>query len=99
VHRFAALAIATAAAYMAAMRTPGVVVLVAALLALLAASVWYAVGFWSALESADMPPGIYLAMAGGIVFSLAVGIGLMTLVFYSSRHGYDDRAAGSDFRD
>lgn len=26
----------------------------------------------------------------GIVFSLVVGCGLMALVFYSSRHGYDD---------
>jgi hypothetical protein len=28
-------------------------------------------------------------MALGVVFSLVVGIGLMALVFYSSRHGYD----------
>jgi hypothetical protein len=26
----------------------------------------------------------------GIVFSLVVGCGLMALVFYSSRHGYDE---------
>ena len=32
----------------------------------------------------------------GIVFSLVVGCGLMALVFYSSRHGYDD-AAGHHF--
>ena len=41
---------------------------------------------------ADMPPGLYVAMAGGVVFSLLVGVGLMGLVFYSSRHGYDDEA-------
>jgi hypothetical protein len=29
-------------------------------------------------------------MALGIIFSLLVGVGLMALVFYSSRHGYDD---------
>jgi len=30
----------------------------------------------------------------GIVFSLVIGCGLMALMFYSSRHGYDDiRAA------
>jgi hypothetical protein len=32
----------------------------------------------------------YIAMALGIFFSLVVGIGLMTLVFYSSRAGYDE---------
>jgi hypothetical protein len=26
----------------------------------------------------------------GIVFSLVIGCGLMALMFYSSRHGYDD---------
>ena len=31
-------------------------------------------------------------MGLGIVFSLIVGCGLMALVFYSSRHGYDDAA-------
>ena len=31
-------------------------------------------------------------MAGGILFSLLLGGGLMALVFYSSRHGYDDDA-------
>jgi len=30
-----------------------------------------------------------------VVFSLALGCGLMALVFYSNRHGYDDEA--SDF--
>jgi len=29
-------------------------------------------------------------MAIGVVVSLAVGGGLMTLVFYSARHGHDD---------
>jgi hypothetical protein len=32
----------------------------------------------------------WLAMAIGVVVSLAVGGGLMTLVFYSARHGHDD---------
>ncbi|WBQ12750.1 hypothetical protein L2D00_12975 [Hyphomonadaceae bacterium BL14] len=32
----------------------------------------------------------WLAMALGVVLSLAVGGGLMTLVFYSARHGHDD---------
>ena len=37
-----------------------------------------------------------MAMWLGIVFSLVVGVGLMGLVFYSSRRGYDDAVASSD---
>jgi hypothetical protein len=29
-------------------------------------------------------------MALGVIFSLAVGFGLMALLFYSSRRGYDE---------
>ena len=29
-------------------------------------------------------------MALGVIFSLVVGVGLMTLIFYSSRKGYDE---------
>jgi hypothetical protein len=37
-----------------------------------------------------MPPAGYIAMTLGIVFSVVIGCGLMALVFYSSRHGYDE---------
>jgi hypothetical protein len=37
-----------------------------------------------------MPPAGYIAMTLGIVFSVVVGCGLMALLFYSSRHGYDE---------
>jgi hypothetical protein len=70
---------------------------IAALMALLVAAVWYAYGLWNALESADMPTWMYVAMGGGIIFSLIIGRGLMALVFYSNRQGYDDRA--NDFHD
>ena len=40
-----------------------------------------------------MPQVGYVAMTIGVVFSLLVGIVLMALLFYSSRHGYDERAA------
>jgi hypothetical protein len=32
----------------------------------------------------------------GIIFSLLIGCGLMALMFFSSRRGYDDRARGHD---
>lgn len=34
----------------------------------------------------------WIALGLGTVLSLALGFGLMWLSFYSSRHGYDDRA-------
>jgi hypothetical protein len=43
-----------------------------------------------------MPVEGHVAMWLGVVFSLVVGCGLMALVFYSSRRGYDD-AAGRHF--
>jgi hypothetical protein len=42
--------------------------------------------------NADVPASGYVAMAFGVVFSLAFGVGLMALVFYSSRKGYDEPA-------
>ena len=65
---------------------------VIALFALLAAALWYAYGLWTSLEAAEMPTELYVALAGGVIFSLIVGCGLMALVFYSARHGYDDQA-------
>ena len=73
----------------------GLVVL--ALLGLLGAAIYYAYGIWNALEAADLPGWMYAAMVGGVLFSLLVGCGLMALVFYSSRHGYDERAASGEF--
>ena len=40
----------------------------------------------------DVPASGYIAMALGTIFSLVVGVGLMALVFYSSRKGYDEPA-------
>jgi hypothetical protein len=69
----------------------------AALFALLAAAVYYAYGVWTALGAADLPAWLYAAMAGGVAGSVLVGCGLMALVFYSSRRGYDERASENDF--
>jgi len=62
------------------------------LVGLLAASIWFAVHAWSAIEGPPIPIEGKIAMALGIFFSLVVGCGLMALVFYSSRHGYDEAA-------
>jgi len=60
------------------------------LLALLAATIWY--GYEGLVTDPDVHVSEhgYIAMALGIFFSLVIGIGLMALVFYSSRAGYDE---------
>jgi hypothetical protein len=69
------------------------------------ASTWVAVGiavaavtvvavviamFWSSIGTSEISFAGWLAMALGILATLALGIGLMALVFISSRHGYDE---------
>jgi hypothetical protein len=60
------------------------------LVALLAGAAYFAASFWQRIEGPPMPVEGVVAMWLGIVFSLVVGCGLMALVFYSSRQGYDD---------
>jgi hypothetical protein len=69
------------------------VILFAPLFALLAAALWFAGSAWEHLAG-DIPLYGWAAIAGGVVFSLAIGGGLMALIFYSSRHGYDDLSDG-----
>ena len=59
------------------------------LIALLAFAVWLAIYTWASIVGPAIPTAGYVAMGLGIVFSLAIGFGLMALLFYSSRHGYD----------
>jgi hypothetical protein len=64
------------------------------LFALLALAIWFAGVAWQRLGGGEIPLYGYAAIAGGVVFSLLVGGGLMALVFYSHRHGYDDLGGG-----
>jgi hypothetical protein len=70
------------------------IALVLPLFVLLAASIWFAFYVWGADQGPPIPVMGYVAMGLGILVSLALGIGLMALVFYSHRHGYDERAQG-----
>ena len=74
----------------------GTLALVVPLLAILVAAGWFAASAWVSVEGPAMPAVGYLAMALGIVFSLIVGCGLMALLFYSNRHGYDDHFQAPD---
>ena len=66
--------------------------LLAGMVVLLIAVVVMATLGWNASDGTDVPPIGYAAMAAGVLFSLLVGVGLMALVFYSSRAGYDEPA-------
>jgi hypothetical protein len=59
------------------------------LFAILVAAAWFAVRAW-VLQGPPMPATGYVAMILGVIFSLVIGCGLMALLFYSSRHGYDE---------
>ncbi len=63
------------------------IVSVAALLAL-------GVYTWQSLGAVEMSASGYVALVLGVLGTLALGGGLMTLLFYSHRHGYDDAAGG-----
>lgn len=69
---------------------PGSWTILVVLLSLLAATFVIVYLGWTAGKDADVPVSGYVAMAVGVVLSLAVGFGLMALVFYSSRKGYDE---------
>ena len=80
------------------MRRMRKVLLFAPLFALLAAAFWFAGAAWVHLGGDAIPMYGWFAIGGGVVFSLLVGGGLMALVFYSSRHGYDDLSGGDGER-
>ena len=67
------------------------ILLVMALFGILAGAVWYATHAWMSIEGPPMPASGYIFMTLGVVLSLLVGFGLMGLLFYSSRYGYDDQ--------
>ena len=56
---------------------------------LLAGSLWYAIHAWTALAGVAMSAAGWFYLILGALFTLALGAGLMALVFYSSRHDYD----------
>jgi len=60
------------------------------LLLLLAATVATIYVGWRLASGTDVPASGYAAMALGVIVSLGVGFGLMALIFYSSRKGYDE---------
>ncbi len=66
----------------------GAWIVVAVLIAMLIATAVLAYRGWTVGEI-DVPASGYIALALGVFFSLVIGVGLMALVFYSSRKGFD----------
>jgi len=52
-------------------------------------SLWYAVKVWTSMAGVHMSGWGWLFLILGIVVTIALGAGLMALVFYSSRHDMD----------
>ena len=69
----------------------GTIVLVAVPIAIMIGALWFAASDWTEVSGPPIPPVGYAAMIMGVVLSLVVGCGLMALLFYSSRHGYDEQ--------
>jgi O-antigen ligase len=67
---------------------------IATLLALLAAVCGVAWYVWRELGDVAISPEGYLALGAGIVVTVGLGVGLMWLVYFSHRRGFDDDANG-----
>ena len=52
-------------------------------------ALWYAVRTWSALSGVPMSTMGWVFLVMGVVVTIAVGAGLMALLFYSSRKNFD----------
>ena len=59
------------------------------LFGLLGGALWAMIAVWTHID-AKMSAHGWIALVLGVVLSLAVGIGLMGLMFFSSRRGYDE---------
>jgi heme/copper-type cytochrome/quinol oxidase subunit 2 len=70
--------------------TKGAAAIAVVLFVLLGFSVWAMFIGWNTAGATAMSDEAVGFMIGGIIFSIVVGCGLMFLVFYSSRSGYDE---------
>ena len=70
------------------------VIAVAVSLALVAAVIAVSADLWYSISGVEMGAAGWIAMLLGVLATLALGIGLMSLVFISARHGYDEHGDG-----
>ena len=65
-------------------------IVLAVLLGMLSATIWIGYDIWETTTDVPISENGYIAMGVGAALSLLVGCGLMALLFYRSRHGYDE---------
>jgi TRAP-type C4-dicarboxylate transport system permease small subunit len=61
----------------------------AVLLGFFLVSLWYAARVWTSLSGVQMSGFGWTFLVLGVVVTIALGAGLMALVFYSARHDMD----------
>ena len=67
-----------------------IAIAIVVLLGFLALAIYVSVSVWTSLGEVEISGGGIVALVLGTLFTLALGGGLMFLVFYSSRQGHDD---------
>ncbi|HWW47814.1 MAG TPA: hypothetical protein VNZ94_08260 [Xanthobacteraceae bacterium] len=77
----------------------GTALLVVFLIAILGGTAWFVIDGLTTETTVGVSMHGYIAMTLGILFSLIIGVSLMVLVFYSSRHGYDEPARRAKLSD
>jgi hypothetical protein len=70
----------------------GTAAVVGALTVMLAAAGGVGWWIWGELADVQMSRHGWIALGLGATVTTLLGVGLMYLVYYSSRHGYDDEA-------
>jgi hypothetical protein len=70
----------------------GQILFIVVLVALLIVTGYWAVSVWNATSDVAIDKHGWIPLILGTAFSLVIGCGLMALMFFSSRHGYDDAA-------
>ena len=76
-------------------RSAGTIAIVVAAL-IVAIVVVISVGNWNFIGNSGIDLNGWIALILGVIVTLAVGIGLMALVFISNRRGYDEPPDKSD---
>jgi hypothetical protein len=76
-------------------RSAGTIAVVIAAL-IVAIVVVISVGNWNFIGNSGIDLNGWIALILGVIVTLAVGIGLMALVFISNRRGYDEPPDKSD---
>jgi len=74
----------------------GQIALVVFFAAFLVVAALYSWHVWSSMPGVEIGASGWFALVLGSVLTLVVGGGLMFLIFYSARHGYDDQGSPPD---